>query len=56
MDKVGTPAKVEGMGSAIVNGFHADVTVTLELRPGTYHLATTHEGDRAPYYNPLTVR
>jgi hypothetical protein len=59
MDKAGSPAKAEGMGTANVNGFHADVAVILDLRnlpQGTYYLATTHEGDRASYYYPLTVR
>lgn len=59
MDKDGSPAKAEAMGTANVNGFHADLTVTLDLRnlpQGTYYLATTHEGDRASYYYPLTVR
>jgi hypothetical protein len=59
MDKSGSPAKAEGTGTASVNGFHADVTVTLDLRnlsQGTYYLATTHEGDRASYYYPLTLR
>jgi hypothetical protein len=59
MDKDGSPAKAEGMGTANVNGFHADMTVTLDLRSlpeGTYYLATTHEGDRASYYYPLTVQ
>lgn len=59
MDKDGSPAKAEGMGIANVNGFHADLSVTLDLRnlpQGTYYLATTHEGDRASYYYPLTVR
>ena len=47
MDKDGGPAKAEGMGTANVNGFHADLTVNLDLRSlpqGTYYLATTHEG------------
>jgi len=26
------------------------------LPPGTYFLATTHEGDPASYFYPLTVR
>jgi hypothetical protein len=58
-DKEGGPAKAEGMGTANVNGFHADLTVNLDLRSlpqGTYYLATTHEGDRASYYYPLTLR
>lgn len=59
VDKDGSPAKAEGVGTADVNGFHADVSVTLDLRnlpQGTYYLATTHEGDRASYYYPLTIR
>jgi hypothetical protein len=59
MDKDGSPAEAEGAGTANVNGFHADLTVTLDLRSlpqGTYYLATTHEGDRASYYYPLTLR
>jgi hypothetical protein len=59
MDRDGSPAKAEGVGTASVSGFHADVAVTLDLRnlpQGTYYLATTHEGDRASYYYPLTVR
>ena len=59
MDRNGTPARAEGLGTARVNGFHADLTVTLDLRnlpEGMYYLATTHEGDQASYYYPLTVR
>jgi hypothetical protein len=59
MDKDGSPARAEGVGTASVNGFHADLTVNLDLRSlpqGTYYLATTHEGDRASYYYPLTLR
>ena len=59
MDKDGSPAKAEAMGTANVNGFHADLSVTLDLSnlpQGTYYLATTHESDRASYYYPLTVR
>ena len=59
MDKDGSPAKAEGIGTAKVNGFHDDVSVKLDLRnlpEGTYYLATTHEGDRASYYYPLTLR
>jgi hypothetical protein len=58
MDKDGSPAKAEGMGTANVNGFHADLSVILDLRnlpQGTYYLATTHVGDRASYYYPLTL-
>jgi len=59
MDKDGSPAKAAAMGTAGVNGFHADLSVTLDLRNlprGTCYLATTHESDRASYYYPLTVR
>ena len=58
-DRGGGPAKAEGAATAHVSGFHADLTVTLDLRNlpgGTYYLATTHEGDRASYYYPLSVR
>lgn len=58
-DKDGSPAKAEGTESANVSEFHADLTVTLDLRSlpqGTYYLATTHEGNRASYYYPLTLR
>lgn len=58
MDKDGSPAKAQGMGTANVNGFHADISVTLDLRnlpDGTY-LATTHESDQSSYYYPITVR
>jgi len=33
--------------------------VTLDLRNlpgGTYYLATTHEGDQASYYYPITLQ
>ena len=36
-----------------------DLTVALDLRnlpPGTYFLATTHEGDPSSYFYPLTVQ
>lgn len=59
MDRKGSPAKAEGEGTASVSGFHADLTVTLDLRnlpEGTYYLATTHEGDQASYYYPLSIR
>ena len=58
-DRNGNPGKSEGTGTASVNGFHADLTVTLDLRnlaEGTFYLATTHEGDRASYYYTLAVR
>ena len=59
MNRDGGPARAEGEGTASVNGFHADLSVTLDLRnlpEGTYYLATTREGDKASYYYPLTVR
>ena len=48
-------------GRAIVNAqkFHADLMVILDLRslsPGTYFLATKHEGDPSSYFYPLTVQ
>jgi len=52
-------AKAEGSGTTSVNGMHADLNVTLDLRnlpQGTYYLASTHESDRASYYYPLTVQ
>ena len=58
MDRNGGHTKAEGQGTANLNGFHADLTVSLDLRglpEGTYYLATTHEGDQASYYYPLTV-
>lgn len=58
-DRNGSPARAEGHGSATVNGFHADLNVTLDLRnlrEGTYYLATTHEGDAASYFYPLTLQ
>jgi len=58
-DRGGVPDKAAGRSVANVQGFHADLTVTLDLRlllPGTYFLATTHEGDPASYFYPLTVR
>ena len=57
-DRNGTPAEAEGQAVAIVNGFHAELTVNLDLRhlsSGTYYLSTTHEGDQASYFYPLTV-
>jgi hypothetical protein len=59
MDRNSSAAKAEGSGTANVNGFHADLSVTLDLRSlpgGTYYLATTHEGDSSAYFYPLTVR
>jgi hypothetical protein len=58
-DRSGTSEKETGRAVANVQGFHADLTVALDLRslqPGTYFLATTHEGDPASYFYPLTVR
>jgi hypothetical protein len=58
MGRDGSPAKAEGRATASVHGFHADLNVTLDLRDlpeGTYYLATTHEGDQASYYYPLSV-
>ena len=58
-DRNGTSEKASGRAVANVHGFHADLTVTLDLPvlpPGTYFLATTHEGDPASYFYPLTVR
>jgi hypothetical protein len=58
-DRNGTAEKANGRAVANAQGFHADLTVTLDLRvlpPGTYFLATTHEGDPASYFYPLTVR
>lgn len=51
--------KAAGRAVANVQGFHADLAVTLDLRslpPGTYFLATTHEGNPASYFYPLTVK
>ena len=59
MDRTGNAQRAEGLGTANVSGIHADLTVTLDLRglpEGTYYLGTTHEGDQASYYYPLTVR
>ena len=58
-DKDGGVVKAKGLGNANVNGFHADLTVTLDLRnlpEGSYYIATTQEGDRAAYYYPPKVR
>ena len=58
-DRGGASNKATGRAMASVQGFHADLTVTLDLRGlphGTYFLATTHEGDPASYFYPLTVR
>ena len=58
-DRGGASDKAAGRAVANVKGFHADLTVMLDLRrlsPGTYFLATTHDGDSASYYYPLTVK
>ena len=58
-DRGNASSKATGHSVANVKGFHADLTVTLDLRrlpPGTYFLATTREGDSASYYHPLTVK
>jgi hypothetical protein len=58
-DRKGASEKAAGRAVANVQGFHTDLTVALDLRslpPGTYFLATTHEGDPASYFYPLTVR
>jgi hypothetical protein len=58
-DRSGALGKPAGPAIANVQGYHADLTVTLDLRSlpsGTYFLATTHEGDPASYFYPLTVR
>lgn len=57
-DRGGASEKATGRAVANVHGFHADLTVALDLRslpPGTYFLATTHQGDPASYFYPLTV-
>lgn len=58
-DHSGASGKAAGRAVANIQGYHADLTVTLDLRSlpsGTYFLATTHEGDPASYFYPLTVR
>lgn len=57
-DRSGASGKTVGRAVATAKGYRADLTVTLDLRslsPGTYLLATTHEGDPASYFYPLTV-
>jgi hypothetical protein len=57
-DRNGASEKATGRAVANVQGFHTDLTVALDLRslpPGTYFLATTHDGDPASYFYPLTV-
>ena len=47
--------KAEAIGTADLNGFHADLSITLDLcnlPQGTYFLAPTHESYRASYYYP----
>ena len=58
-DRSDASEKATGRAVANTQGFHTDLTVALDLRslqPGTYFLATTHEGDPASYFYPLTVR
>ena len=58
-DRSSASEKATGRAGARVQGFRADLTVTLDLRslqPGTYFLGTTHEGDPASNFYPLTVR
>jgi hypothetical protein len=58
-DRNGASEKATGRAVANVQGFHTDLTVNLDLRnlpPGTYFLATTHEGDPASYFYPLSVK
>jgi hypothetical protein len=58
-DRSDASEKATGRAVANSQGFHTDLTVALDLRglqPGTYFLATTHEGDPASYFYPLTVR
>jgi hypothetical protein len=57
-DRSGAAGKASGRAVAVAKGMHADLTVTLDLRglpPGTYFFATTHEGDPASYFYPLTI-
>jgi hypothetical protein len=58
-DRGGASGNATVSAAASVQGFHADLTVTLDLRslpPGTCFLATTHDGDPASDFYPLTVR
>jgi hypothetical protein len=58
-DRSASSEKAAGRAVARVQGFHADLTIALDLRslpPGTYFLATTHEGDPASYYYPLAIK
>jgi hypothetical protein len=55
----GATEKATGRAIAKVRGFHTDLTVYLDLRSlpsGTYFLVTTHKGDLASYFYPLTIR
>jgi hypothetical protein len=57
-DRSSAAGKALGRAVAVAKGMHADLTVTLDLRglpPGTYFFATTHEGDPASYFYPLTI-
>ena len=57
-DRGDASGKAAGRAVANVRGIHPDLTVTLDMRrlpPGTYFLATTHEGDPASYFYPLSV-
>ena len=59
MDKDGSPANAKIMGTANMNGFHADLSVTLDLRSlprRTYHLATTHERGHSVILSSLQQR
>jgi hypothetical protein len=58
-DRSATSAKAKGTSVATTQGAHANLTVRLDLRnldPGTYYLATTHEGDPSSYFYPMTVK
>ena len=58
-DRTGASEKAAGHAVANVHGFHTDLPVALDLRslpPGTYFLSTTHQGDPASYFYPLSVK
>lgn len=58
-DRQSGSAEAEGNSTARANGPHSELTVNLDLRslsPGTYYLATTHEGDPSAYFYPLSIR
>ena len=58
-DRSSTSEKATGRAVARVQGFHADLTVALDLRnlpPSTYFLTTTYGGEPASYFYPFTVR